>query len=167
MALKAYRESYHQVPHDIITMFVDGSLLGIGMIQSNPTNDTAQDPLFLHSNIIKWSVRDFFCEGCEPRQPDVPYIAYANNDQSPIHSHLNEGKRIFNTNQIKETGLDPEPYLWKAMEHTACRTVWGTKQICQRTRQHMKKTFNAKFESSWLASFTGYGDRVCVVSPVG
>ncbi|MCJ1313714.1 hypothetical protein MMC25_007394 [Agyrium rufum] len=166
IALKAFREPYYQVPHDIITMFVDGTLLGIGMVQGDPTNTTANYPLFMHSNIVKWSVREFFCKTCPPRQKGGnTYNSLAENPDSYIYRHLREGKRIFNTNQIKDTGLDPEPVMWKSMEHTACRSVWGTKEICRKTREHMRRTFGTRFQSSWLATFFGYGDRVCIVNP--
>ena len=161
MALKAYREPYHQVPHGIMTVFVNGTVLGIGMVQSNPANDTNAEPLFLHSNIIKWSVGEFLCGGCPP-----PAKASAlENAESPIHSHLKEGKRVFATQLLEEAGVDPEPLLWKCMEHSACGSVWGSSQLCEQTRDYMKKTFGYQFKSSRIASMIGYGDRVCVVNP--
>ena len=165
MALKAYREPYHQVAHEIMTVFVSETLLGIGMIQSNPANLTHAEPLFLHSNIVKWSVGEFLCVGCPSSGTTIGSISALENPNSPINSHLREGKRIFSTTQLSEVGIDPEPLLWKCMEHTACRSVWGNAQLCTQTRNHMKKAFGFQFKSSQLMSLIGYGDRVCVVDP--
>ena len=165
MALKAFREPYYQVHHNIMTVFVNGTLLGIGMVQSDPANDTHPEPLFLHSNIVKWSVIDFLCVGCPTHIFSAGSVSALENSQSPINSHLKEGKRIFATQQLKEAGLDPEPLIWRCMEHTACRSVWGNMQLCRQTRDYMMKTFGFQFRSSGIASFLGYGDRMCVVDP--
>ncbi|KAL9122736.1 MAG: hypothetical protein Q9187_000717 [Circinaria calcarea] len=165
MALKAYREPYYQVPHDIITAFVYGTTHGVGMVQSNPANDTSAEPLFLHSNIVKWSVEEFLCLGCPPSTNKASSTSALENTGSPIHSHLKEGKRIFATESFKEAGMDPEPLLWKCMEYSACRSVWGSSQLCKQTRDYMTKTFRYQFKPSRTASMIGYGDRVCVVDP--
>ena len=160
MALKAYREPYYQVPHEIITAFINGTVHGIGMVQSNPANEISAEPLFLHSNIVKWSVEEFLCVGCPPSANKASALE---DTGSPIHSHLKEGKRIFATQSFEKAGMDPEPLLWKCMEHSACRSVWGSSQLCGQTRDYMTRTFGYQFKPSRIASMIGYGDRVCVV----
>lgn len=157
MALKAYKEPYHQVPHSIHTIFVNGTTLGVAMVQADPTNETFADPLFLHSNIVKWSVSEFFCVGCSTAPAKIGIPSALEDPRSPIQSHLKDAKRIFSTIQFEEKGLDPEPKIWKCMEHTACRTVWGDAQLCTQTREHMSKVFGFRFNSQ--------GNEVCVVDP--
>ena len=148
-----------------MTLFINDTLLGIGMVQSDPANDTHANPLFLHSNIIKWSVGEFLCVGCPAHVFRAGSVSALENPQSPINTHLKEGKRIFAIQQLAEVGLDPEPLIWRSMEHTACRSVWGNKQLCEQTRDYMKKTFGFQFRSSRIASFIGYGDKVCATMP--
>ena len=157
IALKAYGEEYYSVPHGIQTIFVNGTIQGIAMVQSDPTNETFADPLFLHSNIVKWSVSEFLCVGCSTDAATVGRPSALENPQSPIQSHLKDGKRIFSMPQFEEKGIDPEPKLWKCMERTACRTVWGNAQLCTQTREHMSKVFGFRFNN--------LGDKVCVVDP--
>ena len=162
--MKALDEPFFQVTHDIITVFVNGTTLGIGMVQSDPTNVTHTIPMFLHSNIVKWSMREFLCVGCPAVNSHVNYHTHLENKDSSINKHLLEGKRIFATNQLAGHGMDPEPLIWKVMEHTACRSVWRNNQACKQTREHMSRTFGFKFTSSRLASLFGY-NNVCVVDP--
>ena len=165
MALKATGQSYYQIPHDIITVFVTGSLLGIGMVQADPANQTTHQPMFLHSNIVKWSMRNFLCIECDDIPGHRP-IYHLEKPDSPVNKHLREGIRIFGTDQLFKTGLDPEPMMWKAIEHTACRSAaWGNEKLCQRARSHMEKTFKFQFKESRIASATGYGDKICVIDP--
>jgi hypothetical protein len=165
MAMKALGEKYYQVPHPIVTTFVTGSLLGIGMMQASPLNKTEHVPMFLHSNIIKWSMRDLACQGCNDIPNHRPRYHLENKD-SPIHNILKEGKRIFAMAQMNEKHIDPEPTMWKTVEFAACRsTVWGNDQVCKQTRWYMEKTFGFKFKKSTLASAVGNGNQYCVIDP--
>ena len=68
---------------------------------------------------------------------------------------------------MREFGIDPEPLMWKTLEHTACRSaVWGKDQLCKQTRQHMEKTFGFKFQKSDYTSIIGMGKDYCLVDPV-
>jgi hypothetical protein len=153
-----------QVSRDIVTVFVDGSALGIGMVQSDPSNSTRTSPMFLHSNIVKWSVRDFLCVGCPPLHGQLSFFSHLELEQSQIHQHMLEGKRVFATTQLAEHGMDPEPSIWKVMERIACMSVWGNPQLCGQVREHMKKTFGFKFQSSRFASLLGI-QKVCLSDP--
>ena len=165
MALKALREPYHQVSHDLMTLFVNGVDLGIGMVQASPANATTYEPLFLHSNIVKWSMRDFLCVGCPAVKGDAAYLSYLENPDYPVNKHLKEGLRIFDAGPLKAKGIDPEPLMWKCLEHTACRSVMGNDQVCRQARDHMEKVFGFEFKANSVASAVGYGDKVCVVDP--
>ena len=165
MALEAMKEDYYEVPHTIDTLFVNGTIHGIGMIQADPANYTTRTPLFLHANIVKWSVRDFLCVGCPSEDPKSAGPSFLENPGSTIHSHLKEARRVYSTIQFEGSGLDPEPMLWKCMEHTACRSVWGNEQLCQQTRDHMAKTFGFQFKASHVATVTGFGELMCAVDP--
>ena len=162
--MRALDESFFQVSRDIITVFVDGTALGIGMVQADPANETHTMPMFLHSNIVKWSMREFLCVACPAINTHDNYITHLENENSPINKNLREGKRIFAPGQLAEHGMDPEPLIWRVMEHTACSSVWGTSQACKQTRDHMSRTFGFKFTSSRFASLFGY-HQVCTVDP--
>lgn len=165
MALKALQEPYFQVKHGIITTFVTGTLDGIGMIQANPKNETHHQPMFLHSNIIKWSMRNLACQGCADI-PGHPHHYHLEDKKSQIHSHLTEGQRIFSMAQMDQMGVDPEPIMWKAVEWTACQSaVWGNDQVCQQVRQYMRKALGYEFKRSKIASAVGNGKQFCMVQP--
>ncbi|MCJ1383556.1 hypothetical protein MMC17_006670 [Xylographa soralifera] len=164
-ALKALDEPYHQVSQEIVTVFISGTVRGIGMVQADPTNETNSKPMFLHSNIVKWSMRDFLCVGCSALDGSTGMISHIEDPSSPINSHMLEGKRVFSTDQLPDIGMDAEPLIWEVMESLACRSVWGNKQVCQQARDHMTRTFGYQFKSSWIASLLGYGDRVCATRP--
>lgn len=161
MALKALEEPYYQIHQEIVTVFVTGTVLGIGMVQADPTNETNSKPMFLHSNIIKWSMRDFNCLGCWALDAVGGSISHIENPSSPIQKLLLEHKRIFAEDQLIDMGMDPEPLIWKVMEQLACRSVWGNIQLCGQAREHMTTAFGYQFKASWMAKLLGYGDRIC------
>ena len=166
MALKAAGDPWHQTPHEIVTVFVTGTLLGIGMIQANPADQTTHKPLFLHSNIIKWSMRDLLCRNCSTLPGHVPHY-HLENAHSPVNTLLLEGKRIFATAQMHENGIDPEPLIWKTVEQSACRSaVWGNEQVCRQAREYMQKTFGFRLQKSKLAAAVGYSKGTCLLDPL-
>ena len=151
------------VPHKLKTLFVNGTQHGIGMLQADPTNQTAYEPMFLHSNMIKWSIREFLCVGCSSDPVDAVATSALEKPESSINKHLKEHRRIFNIQDMQEMQIDPEPLIWKSMEHTACRSVWKDPDLCARTREHMTFTFGYQFRASRIATLLGYGDQVCVL----
>ena len=165
MALRSLRQKYYQVPHDLKTLFVNGTSHGIGMLQADPTNQTGYEPMFLHSNIVKWGVRSFMCAGCGSDLTDAVSLSALEDPESSIHIHLKEHSRIFKVEDMEVLGIDPEPLIWKSMEHTACRSVWKNQQICARTREHMEKTFGYQFRVGRFAGILGYEDQVCLYNP--
>jgi len=185
-ALRALGEDYYQFPHDIITVFqVPNSRVewghGIGMAQGDPRNNATNSPMFLHNNIIKWSMRDFLCVGCPFLWVDVSkqgfdikaifgsgFSAYYTNKENDIYENLHKNMRILKSDGLTKAGLDPEPLIWKAMEHTACRSqAWGNKQVCDLARQHMSETFGFDFRSTLRPTANGFEDVMCVVDPPG
>ena len=165
MALQALHEDFYLVPHTLETMFVDGTVHGIGMLQADPSNQTGYEPMFLHSNVIKWGIRDFLCVKCPPSLESKVQLSALEKDDSSIHSHLKEHRRIFKKEDTKKLGIDPEPLMWKSMEHTACRSVWRNQDLCASTREHMTQTFGYKFETGRIANLLGFRESVCIISP--
>lgn len=180
-AMRALGETFYQVPHDIVTVFhtatKDDKRTGVGMAQADPRNEEAWSPMFLHNNIIKWSMREFLCEDCDviwfdsskpkPDQPKKFESLYTKTDSS-IYGNLHENKRILSSKAFDAVGLDPEPMIWKALEYTACRSkAWGSQQLCDHARGHMRETFGFDFRPTRVASATGgeYGEAMCVIDP--
>lgn len=162
MALRSLGQEYYVVPHDLKTMFVNGTAHGIGMLQADPTNQTGYEPMFLHSNVVKWGIRAFYCVGCSSGSIDAVSASAFENADSSIHVHLKEHHRIFKVEDMKPMGIDPEPMIWRSMEHTACRSVWKEEGLCKRTREHMEKTFGSKFSMGMIDGLLGYVDRMCI-----
>lgn len=163
IALRAMKEDFFMVPHQLRTLFVNGTTVGIGMLQADPTNPIEYAPMFLHSNMIKWSIRNFMCIGCSFDQEDPVPMSFLEKPDSPINTHLKQHSRIFKQEEMNFMGIDPEPLIWKSMEHTACRSVWKDDGLCRRTRLHMSETFGHRFEPPGvMARLLGYGDRICI-----
>ena len=150
------------VPHKLKTLFVNGTSHGIGMLQADPTNQTEYEPMFLHSNIIKWSIRNFMCIGCKADSMDPVALSAIENSESAIHHHLIKHRRIFNLEDMEVMKIDPEPLIWESLEHTACRSVWRSRGLCTRTREHMEQTFGYRFQRGWFASIIGPGEQICL-----
>lgn len=171
MALKALAEPYYQVAHGIGTVFRVGSVHGIGMVQYDPRNILDAKPMILHSNIIKFSMRDFLCEGCAPiwtaaSDPAAKFHSMFEDEHSEIAPSLRNFTRIFRSDGLQAAGFDPEPLIWKAMEYTACRSkAWGSAQTCERAREHMQKTFGFQFRPSTLSGKLGHAEEVCILDP--
>ncbi|KAL9030436.1 MAG: hypothetical protein Q9196_001441 [Gyalolechia fulgens] len=145
IALRSLRQDYYMVPHELKTLFINGTNDGVGMLQADPTNTTAYEPMFLHSNIIKWSIRGFLCIDCAHEAVDPVPVSALENPESPIHPHLRDHSRIFSLKHMKAINIDPEPSIWKSFEHVACRSFWQDEGLCNRTRQHMEQTFGFQF----------------------
>ena len=188
MALKAMAEPYHHVPNDILTLFVSGTLLGIGMVQSYPTPDHPVDspslaitassplpathvqpgtPLFLHSNIVKWSMRNFLCDpSCKPAKYNPKPIYHRGDARSPVHEHLRDRKRLFATEQLRAVNADPEPLMWRCLEHSACRSpAWRNATLCATARRHMETAFGTRFEARRSGWRSQGPEEVCIVDP--
>ena len=164
VALRSLRQEFYTVPHDLKTLFVNGTTHGIGMLQADPTDQAKYEPMFLHSNIVKWGIRAFFCIGCASDDSDTVTISALERLESPINLHLKEHHRIFKEEDMKLLGIDPEPLIWKSMEFTACQSVWKDASLCERTREHMEKTFGTRFQVGRIADLLGYSDRVCAMN---
>ena len=163
VALRSLQQDYYMVPHKLKTLFVNGTDHGIGMLQADPTNTEKFQPMFLHSNIIKWSIRDFLCIKCDKDKEPV-LKSFLEKSDSAINPHLKDHERIFNGDDMQAMGIDPEPLIWKSMEHTACRSVWKDEELCTRTRKHMAETFGHRFvPPGMMADMLGYGDNLCIM----
>ena len=161
MALKSFHQDYQMMKNELKTLFVEGTVQGIGMLQADPSNLTDYHPMFLHCNVVKWSVRHFFCIGCAADSEMAVSKSFLENPDSEIHSHLTEHRRIFKVEDLAQWGIDPEPTIWKALEHTACRSVWRKRSLCHRVKDHMTKTFGFSFRSGRLALLQRQRDLPC------
>ncbi|KAL8701963.1 MAG: hypothetical protein Q9201_004639 [Fulgogasparrea decipioides] len=164
IALRSLRQDYYMVPHKLKTMFINGTSDGVGMLQADPTKPANYEPMFLHSNMIKWSIRGFLCLGCANDTIDPVKTSALENPNSSINLHLTEHHRIFKLEDMKAMDIDPEPLIWKSFEHVACRSVWKSEGLCNRTRLHMEQTFGYQFRKSWVPPVVGGGDQVCIKS---
>ena len=167
IALKATREPYHMIPFGIVTVFVTDTIHGIGMMQADPASTRKNEPMFLHSNIVKWSMRNFVCEDCEDIDGRKSHY-HRLDDKSPIRDILRNARRVFSLAQMDDNGIDPEPKLWRALEHAACRSpAWRDHRdgsLCERTRVHMERTFGFRFEPTRMGRLVG-SRELCVVEP--
>lgn len=162
IALRSLRQNYYMVPHKLKTLFINGTTEGIGMLQADPTNPTAYEPMFLHSNIIKWSIRGFLCKGCADDTLDPVAVSALENPKSPINPHLREHRRIFSLQAMRAMKIDPEPSIWRSFEHVACRSFWQSEPLCNRTREHMEQTFGFQFQKSWVSPLIGGEEKICL-----
>ena len=151
------------VPHQLRTLFVNGTEQGIGMLQADPTNDEKYVAMFLHSNMIKWSIRDFLCVGCSYNQYEPPAVSAIEKPEYPINRHLTKHSRIFKEEDMQMLGIDPEPLIWRSMEHAACSSVWREADLCVRTRSHMSQTFGYHFQPAGkMGGLLGSRDQICI-----
>ncbi|KAL8736345.1 MAG: hypothetical protein Q9181_002473 [Wetmoreana brouardii] len=164
IALRSLRQEYYMVPHKLKTLFINGTSDGVGMLQADPTKPASYVPMFLHSNMVKWSIRGFLCLGCANDTVDPVKTSALENPKSNINLHLTEHHRIFKLEDMKAMGIDPEPLIWKSFEHVACRSVWQSEGLCNRTKVHMEQTFGYQFRKSWVSSIVGGGDQICIQS---
>ncbi|KAL8835978.1 MAG: hypothetical protein Q9170_003101 [Blastenia crenularia] len=162
IALRSLRQDYYMVPHKLKTLFVNGTSDGIGMLQADPTIPDTYQPMFLHSNIIKWSIRGFLCLGCADEAIDPVAVSALENPKSPINPHLREHRRIFPLKDMTDMNIDPEPLIWRSFEHVACRSSWQSESLCNRTREHMEQTFGFQFKKSWVSPLVGNGEQICL-----
>ncbi|KAI4088542.1 MAG: hypothetical protein LQ344_005976 [Seirophora lacunosa] len=163
IALRSLRQDYYMVPHKLKTLFINGTNHGIGMLQADPSKPASYEPMFLHSNIIKWSIRGFLCEGCADQAIDPVAVSAFENPKSPIHTHLKEHRRIFSLKDMLAMNVDPEPSIWRSFEHVACRSYWQDERLCNRTREHMEQTFGFHFQKSWSPPIIGGGgEQICL-----
>ncbi|KAK8914862.1 hypothetical protein H634G_02077 [Metarhizium anisopliae BRIP 53293] len=145
-ALKAAQQDYYQVSHEIVTLFVQGTSDGIGMLQPDPTNNAKHMPLFLHTNMIKWGARELLCtENCDKIKGQGGHPFHMIDERSQIYKHLREGMRIFAVGQLFQGNIDPEPDMWRVVEHNACRTSRASWHMCKNARSHMERTFGFDF----------------------
>ena len=160
-ALRALSLNFTLISHNLETQhFNDGNDRptgsGMAMLQADPWDLNTFQPLFLHSNLIKLSVRRLMCERCvelpsaltmeqREQEDEVIFIGQAHDRQHDNWDALNHWKRIFATKS--KTGLnhlgalDTERDIWRVLERAACVGVWSEESLCQRTKRHLKLAF--------------------------
>lgn len=165
-ALRALGQAYHMVALDLGTLFVTGTVHGIGMLQADPTQ-TSYAPLFLHGNMVKWSARKFFCDDHCPALGTYTVLpSHMQNAQSAIYSNLRDGVRVYNMKNMLDLHIDPEPTVWRAMEHAACRSrAWSQRAVCDRVRDYMRKALGAHFSPVGPSDELGPHNQMCLHLP--
>lgn len=164
LALKALREDYYMVPFGLSTMFINGTSTGVAMMQADPANQKGYEPLFLHTNIIKWNPREFFCVGCASDEVEPVSASDFEREESLIHKQLMAPSRIYDYGIPKALGVDPEPLLWKSMEYNVCRSVWKNDDLCERVRSHMEDAFGLQIRTRTISRILRQGytiEEVC------
>lgn len=147
LALKALKEDYYMVPFGLNTMFLHNTTTGVAMMQADPANQTGYEPLFLHTNIVKWNPREFLCIGCASDDEDPVEISDIEKEESFTRKSLLEHERIYDYGVPKKLGIDPEPLLWKSMEHNVCKSAWLNEDLCSRIREHMEHALGFRFRT--------------------
>lgn len=163
------------IPHRLETQrYDDGTGRGMGsgmaMMQADPADAKEFQPLFLHSNFIKFSVRRLMCDVCieDPsalsaeqriKGEEVTFKGSISNRKSNIWKQLNFGIRLFATKDkdgLNDMGrLDTELDMWRVMERVGCTGVFSDDMICQRTRRYLDTTFGL------VARWEGGAERKC------
>ncbi|TKA83798.1 hypothetical protein B0A55_00072 [Friedmanniomyces simplex] len=176
LALRALDKPFSTVknPRDL---WVNG-LVGdrrAGMLQMDPASlpdskDAKPTAFFLHATTIKWSHRDFVCDGCLPIWlTDSTTEAFRSRWEDPnaeLHPQLQANLRILDPDMLQymptmtssststtgndtstiETPLDAEIRIWRAMEYAACRSrAWRHGRTCEVARRYMIATFGFTF----------------------
>ncbi|KAL8715466.1 MAG: hypothetical protein Q9220_000800 [cf. Caloplaca sp. 1 TL-2023] len=174
-ALRALSANWTMVLHPLQTQFYDNGIghrrgSGIAMMQADPANATHFCPLFLHSNLIKFSIRRQMCDECieDPsalsaeqrrRSEEVTFKGSIIDRRSEMWEQLNFGQRIFATkigDGLNDMGkLDTEKDIWRVMERVGCSGTFSDEKICRRIRRHLDMTF-AK-----VTRWNGVSERMC------
>jgi alpha 1,2-mannosyltransferase len=182
-ALIATEEPWYQVPQGIHTLWLyDVDLFGLAMLQTDPRSQEpmspqgwSPSPFVMHANTCKWSINHFFGRADQEQPVSDQHISehphrkapYYENEAALAHKSLRDGQRLLKTESYEFLGVDPEILLWKAMEHTACRSkAWGEADTCTRTRNHMVRTFGFGFvkDTGMRAKIYDH-DEFCIVDP--
>ena len=147
-----------------------GTGSGMAMMQADPAGEKEFEPLFLHSNFVKLSVRRLMCAECVEDSSalnaqqrydgkEVTFKGSIADHQNPIWEQLNFGRRIFATKGkdglIDMGRLDTELDLWRVMERVACVGAFSDDKICHRTRRYLDKTFGR------VTRWQGGSERMC------
>ena len=165
LALKALREDYYMVPFDLSTMFINGTTTGVAMMQADPANQMKYEPLFLHTNIIKWNPREFFCIGCAGDEVEPVSASDIEREESFIHKQLIKPSRIYDYGVPKNLDVDPEPLLWKSMEYNVCKSIWKNNELCKQVRNHMERAFGYQFRTRTVSRIFREGyevEEICI-----
>ncbi|KAL8858149.1 MAG: hypothetical protein Q9178_005326 [Gyalolechia marmorata] len=174
-ALRALRAKWALIPHHLQTQRYDdgtghGMGTGMAMMQADPADDQNFQPLFLHSNFIKLSVRRLMCDVCieDPsalsaeqrmKSEEVTFKGAIMERKGNIWNQLNSGTRLFAT--IEKDGLndmgrlDTELDMWRVMERVGCTGVFSDNKICRRTRRYLDRTFGM------VTRWEGGAERSC------
>ncbi|KAI4088511.1 MAG: hypothetical protein LQ344_006025 [Seirophora lacunosa] len=166
-AFRALNANWTLVPHRLQTQrYDDGTGKGMGtgmaMMQADPAHSEGFQPLFLHSNFVKFRVRRLMCAECmedasalsaqdRSEGKSVVFKGHIMDRGSAIRNQMLHGKRVFATKTgdgLNDMGkLDTEKDIWRVMESVACVGAFSEEKICARTRRHLETTFGV--ESRW------------------
>ncbi|KAK1086281.1 hypothetical protein LTR33_001645 [Friedmanniomyces endolithicus] len=180
LALHALNKHFSTVQAQPRDVWVNGQIgdRRAGMLQMEPgLGDGQPAAFFLHATTIKWSHRDFVCDGCLPiwhtESLSDAFSSRWEDANAELHAQLRSNLRILdvdmlqymptiaasslstpgNSSSVVGTPLDAEARIWRAMEHAACRSrAWRQSRTCEVARRYMIATFGFTFV---LTSDTG------------
>ncbi|KAK3671231.1 hypothetical protein LTR78_008866 [Recurvomyces mirabilis] len=130
----------------------------VGMLQMAPGSDPPV-AAFLHVTTVKWSHRDFVCDGCLPiwhtESPGDPFISGWEDSNSELYPFLHSNLSIIEpegldkympTTPGTDVPLQLEAMLWRATEYAACRSpAWRHERTCAVARRYMMGTWGFTF----------------------
>ncbi|KAK0985387.1 hypothetical protein LTR54_013782 [Friedmanniomyces endolithicus] len=181
VALRAINKPFSTVQAQPRDVWVNGQVgdRRAGMLQMDPGSGDGKlaTAFFLHATTIKWSHREFVCDGCLPiwhtGSLSDAFTSRWEDADAELHAQLRANLRVLDVDMLQYmptidasslstpdnnssavgTQLDAEARIWRAMEHAACRSrAWRHSRTCEVARRYMIATFGFTFV---LASDTG------------
>ncbi|KAK5107553.1 hypothetical protein LTR62_001041 [Meristemomyces frigidus] len=191
LAFRALQKPYHTViapPADAWERDKAGTRR-IGMLQMMPGSQPPS-ATFFHVTTVKWSFREFVCEGCLPiwhtDQLGDAFVSYWEDPTSDLWEFLHNNLTLIEPGIDKwmpalpgtdDVPLDPEVVMWRAMEYGACRSkAWRHARTCMVARRYLVGTFGFSFvraskpgvgvmEGNGEAWVPGMGEESCLIDP--
>ncbi|KAK0259977.1 hypothetical protein LTS09_005311 [Friedmanniomyces endolithicus] len=170
LALRALNKPFSTVQAQPRDVWVSGQV-GVrraGMLQMGPGSGDGKPAtaFFLHATTIKWSHRDFVCDGCLPiwhtEALNGAFRSRWEDADAELHGQLRSNIRILDADMLQYmptidansfinpgndsravgTLLDAEIRIWRAVEYAACRSpAWRHGRTCEVARRYMMSTF--------------------------
>ncbi|KAK0319130.1 hypothetical protein LTR82_009894 [Friedmanniomyces endolithicus] len=164
VALRAINKPFSTVQAQPRDVWVNGQVgdRRAGMLQMDPGSGDGKlaTAFFLHATTIKWSHREFVCDGCLPiwhtGSLSDAFTSRWEDADAELHAQLRANLRVLDVDMLQYmptidasslstpdnnssavgTQLDAEARIWRAMEHAACRSrAWRHSRTCEVARR--------------------------------
>ena len=163
-ALRALNHSFYVVPHYLSPVYLNTGRAnitegGVSVLQASPSSPDIFRPVFLHTSILQFGIRDLMCDSscvetfsatsARPRENQriigtkVRTLGAVASRIHPVHGQIRNRKRLLANKNIKDRGLDFEPKIWMVLERLACEKggAWGEEALCRNTRAYVTEVF--------------------------